>query len=790
MKIAILCGGPSLERGISLNSARSVLDHLASENIEIVPFYFDSHKKIYKISNSQLYCNTPSDFDFKLKQTGIPLTQKKFISALKKIDLVFPIIHGAYGEDGGIQSFLEKNNIPFIGSGSVACKKAFDKYSANQTIKKLGFYTLPAALLKIYHNDHKKIIHEFFSRNKIKRAVVKPASGGSSIGVFSVTSEAEALEKANIIFSKRMDTRIILEPFAQGREFTVIILQNNFNLPVAILPTEIEIDYAQNQIFDYRRKYLPTRQVTYHCPPRFNNYTIEKIQVQAEQIFAALKMRDFGRFDGWVFDDGTIWFSDFNPISGMEQNSFLFQQAARVGMTHHDVLNYIMHHALNRYQLSFPKKDLIMLKKRKPVKILFGGNTAERQVSLMSGTNAWLKLCASKKYFPQPYLLTMDKKVWAVPYQLALNHTCEEIIYNCQNAKKDEARLLMLEMRTRLRLGFSDLEKTNVFFQPKKISFEKFINKAKNQFVFIGLHGGFGENGELQQILKKNKVKFNGPDALISHLCMDKNQTKKAILNLSIDGLSVIPGHEYKLTYFNNFKFEQFQQFWKKICQLLQCKSLIIKPNADGCSAGVVHLYSANDLAKYIEILHHRDLRIPKNTLKEQNNIIEMPTELIKSVLIEKYIQTDDIYIKSNRLNYFRKSGWLEITVGFIENNGQIQVFNPSITVAEGEILTVEEKFQGGTGVNITPPPSNIVSAVKLSIAKKNLEVLIKKLGLKGYSRIDAFLHIKTGNLLIIEINTLPGLTPSTVFFHQALAENPSIYPRQLFEKLIENKGY
>ena len=106
-KIAIITGGPSLERGISLNSARSVLDHLSGDNIDIIPIYFDHKKRAYKISCAQLYSNNPLDFDFKLKKKS--LTNKSLIKVLKGVDIVFPAMHGPYGEDGGIQSFLEKN---------------------------------------------------------------------------------------------------------------------------------------------------------------------------------------------------------------------------------------------------------------------------------------------------------------------------------------------------------------------------------------------------------------------------------------------------------------------------------------------------------------------------------------------------------------------------------------------------------------------------------------------------------------------------------------------------------
>jgi D-alanine-D-alanine ligase-like ATP-grasp enzyme len=116
--------------------------------------------------------------------------------------------------------------------------------------------------------------------------------------------------------------------------------------------------------------------------------------------------------------------------------------------------------------------------------------------------------------------------------------------------------------------------------------------------------------------------------------------------------------------------------------------------------------------------------------------------------------------------------------------------FNPSITIAEGEVLSLEEKFQGGTGVNLTPPPKEIVRSQAVIRARKLAEKLVKEIGIKGYARIDAFMNVRTGALLVIEVNTLPALTPSTVFYQQALAENPQIFPRELLEKIIKNAGY
>lgn len=813
LHLSLITGGPSLERGISLNSARSVLDHLASRQVLIKAFYIDLKKRSFAISPHQLYSNTPSDFDFKLKDMARALSPKEFVTSLKNTDLAFPVMHGNFGEDGIFQTFLEKHQIPFIGSPSFACKRAFDKYKSNQFLKDLGFLTFPVELLKIYQDQNNlQAINSFFQKHNLKRAIVKPASGGSSIGVFSVANPQEAFAKARLIFSKRMDTRAVLEPFIEGKEFTVIILENRFSLPTAILPTEIETDYQNHQLFDFRKKYLPTRQVAYHCPPRFDNLTIEKIQVGAEQLFRAFNMRDFGRFDGWVLPDGQIAFTDFNPISGMEQNSFLFQQSSRVGLSHRAVLEYILENSLRRHKIKFSlnpqpnsphflaqsslqKKNQSTQKTlkgclKKPVHVLFGGNTSERQVSVMSGTNTWLKLKNSENYEPRPFLLAPDNTVWSLPYHLTLNHTVEEILENCKNAEKDHKRLKELEEKVRLRLGL------NLFYSaafpaeklPQKMSMEEFVQKS--EFIFIGLHGGIGENGQLQKLFKQKKILFNGPCHRISQLCMDKWLTSKTIQKLKLKNLFTIPGKILKTDYFHNFQVKDYKAYFQNLLKELQATSLIVKPRSDGCSSGVVHLFSFRDLEKYIGLIQNRVAFIEKNTFSGQTNRIEMPLKKVADLLFEKYIPTDAIKIKEGKLKHLSKTGLIEITTALIERNGKIHVFNPSITVAENEVLSVEEKFQGGTGINITPPPASIVSDKTLKKAKKILKTLAEKLKIKGYCRIDAFLNIKTGRLFVIEINTLPALTPSTVFYHQGLAEKKPIHPTNLIEELIANKGY
>ncbi len=792
MKIALLCGGPSLERGISLNSARSVMDHLEDDGIEVVPIYFDLKKRSYLISKAQLYSNTPSDFDFKLAQTARSLNEKQMVSVLKKTDIVFPAMHGAFAEDGGIQAILEKHNIPFVGTSSDVCKKVFDKYIANEYIRENGFHALPSAVLGIYRDDHETIVKNFFKEHKITRAIVKPAKGGSSIGVFSVRNEKEALEKVRLIFSKRMDTRVVIEPFAEGVEFTSIILQNEFGQPVAILPTEIQTDYSENQVFDFRKKYLPTRQVTYKCPPSFSNEAIEKIQIQAEQLFSLFGMRDFARFDGWLFPDGKIWFSDFNPISGMEQNSFLFQQASRIGMSHRSVLRFIVKCACKRYGILFPKekeeRERNVQKDRRQVNVIFGGSTSERQVSLMSGTNVWLKFRRSKQYDPKPFLLDKEGFVWQLPYALTLNHTVEEIAENCCNAPKDIERLKYLEKRVQKRLGIDIEEAKQALELPKKMKLEEFI--MQSEFIFLALHGGDGESGVLQEKLAEQNVLFNGSRTDVSRLCMDKCETSKAIDKLNINGVIPVPKKLIRVKDLEKLSDKDMEIFWSEMLRDLDSKTLIVKPRADGCSSGIARLFSAMDLKLYVSYVLSGEGRILKDTFKNQKNDIEMPSEAMEEILFEKFIETDVVRVKGGELKHHRKTGWIEITVGILEQGGSRTVFDPSITIAEGEVLTVEEKFQGGTGINITPPPPAIVKQKALKRSKEIVRKIVRHIGIRGYARVDAFMHIDTGNIMVIELNTLPALTPSTVLYQQALSEDPPIYPKELLESIINSAGY
>ncbi|CAM8968148.1 unnamed protein product [Rhodiola kirilowii] len=745
------------------------------------------------------------------------------ISNLKAL----PMIHGQFGEDGGIQGLLEKFNVPFVGTGSRECRQAFDKHEASMELSRQGFITVPNFLVQ--EGDSNEVqLSNWFSKNqldmKMGKVVVKPARAGSSIGVTVAYGFVDSLKKAKEIISEGIDDKVLIEIFLEGgSEFTAIILDvgsaENCQ-PVVLLPTEVELQCLGNvdvnekdAIFNYRRKYLPTQQVAYHTPPRFPLDVIETVTGNS-----------IGRSES-----GTVMFTDINLISGMEQTSFLFQQASKVGFSHSNILRSIIHRACSRYQnITLCNTTSSLLKgsessrltkanDNKKVFVIFGGDTSERQVSLMSGTNVWLNLQAFDDIDVVPCMLAprsvhsstansgeedvRSRQLWLLPYSLVLRHTTEEVLDACMEAIEPARATFTSNLRNHVMNEILDgLAKQNWFSGfdiadelPEAYTLGQWIKLAKEAkaTVFIAVHGGIGEDGTLQSLLEEEEIPYTGPGAAASKICMDKVATSLAINHLSSSGVLTINKDVWKREDLLN---TPPNDIWNGLTSKLLSQTLCVKPSRDGCSTGVARLCCADDLVVYAKALEDSLIRIPPNVLSKPHGVIEMPSPPPESLIFEPFIETDEIVVSSRSSNekqghliWKGKSRWVEITVGVIGKRGSMHSLSPSVTVKEtGDILSLEEKFQGGTGINLTPPPLSIIRTEALERCKRHIELVANTLQLEGFSRIDAFLNVDTGEVLIIEVNTVPGMTPSTVLIHQALVENPPMYPHKFFRTLLD----
>jgi hypothetical protein len=238
---------------------------------------------------------------------------------------------------------------------------------------------------------------------------------------------------------------------------------------------------------------------------------------------------------------------------------------------------------------------------------------------------------------------------------------------------------------------------------------------------------------------------------------------------------------------------------WEAVVTACGTGDVIVKPGHDGCSAGILRLGGPDELRLYLEANASgaSELRGRGFRSLPDDHVIEMPMMPQRSLLFEEFIETDEIAAQNagpsgqSRLAWGgeRDTGWVEVTVGVLGREGEMRALNPSITVAEHKVLSVQEKFMSGTGINLTPPPGPPTGRVlpdAVEQARSHVERVAAALGLAGYARIDAFMHRESGDIIVIEVNTLPALTPATVIYHQAIAERPSIEPRELLEKIVD----
>ena len=940
-------------------------------------FYFDRALRAHAVSAKQMYSNTPSDFDFKLRggagdtsdvsDVSEPAKNPRFfpdpaslashLAARRAV--AFPAVHGTFGEDGSLQAVLEEAGVPFVGAGAGAAAAAFDKALCASALAAAGFPTLRAALVEVYDDGsvpsrsdvHKKLTAWFADESlDPERAwvVVKPCGGGSSLGVSAARGVDEAADAATALLggfetetaesfrNSPRPTRVLVERHAGGgAEFTVVVVETARG-PVALAPTEVEVFPSaegadeRDRVFDFRAKYLPSSRVAYRAPARFGEEGVARVRRRAEEAFRALGLRDCARLDGfymprdhpavsWTNERGanankdasrsseeekpssTVFepvFADVNVASGMEQTSFLFLQAAQAGMSHGAALRGVLASACRRegvparFRSSSEREGAAREPREKTkVYVLFGGNTSERQVSLTSGVNVWLKLRSRPDFDVTPALLAPDgldavgskledATVFRLSYARALRHTVEEA---AEAARAREERFAESFSKTgaaretnetnvvRAALrdgGFfydafdadDDVEK-DALTQSRASSLRAFASLVKNEnaVVFLSVHGGVGEDGTLQAFFETNGVAFTGSGAAASRLCMDKSATGAALAAARLEGVTTC--RKVTVTAWEMSEAlasasaaaggasasddirrrgrdpDPVGAWWARLVASVGGDArdgLCIKPNSDGCSTGVARLRSSADLWQYATAVTRGAA-----TAAVGDQRVAMPSPPPFAFVLEPFVVasavevffderagTENVRFKKDNKDNARlvitneeavitdgqplpergdpergdperdsqsttapRRRLIEITAGVYGAFGAARCLPPSATVAERAcaVLSLEEKFQGGTGVNLTPVPPELIEASVLETIKRRIASAANALGVEGFARVDAFADARTGDVVVIEANTVPGMTPSTVLFHQALAETPSVEPAAFLARAVEH---
>ncbi|MFM1746094.1 MAG: hypothetical protein RLZZ630_2031 [Bacteroidota bacterium] len=588
-----------------------------------------------------------------------------------------------------------------------------------------------------------------------------------------------------ILFAKESESTVLVEAFIRGREFSCIVVEDLDGVPVALPPTEIK---KGRELFDYRSKYLPglSRKIT---PIDLPEKEIESIRSDCERLFKELRFNVYARIDGFYTDDGKIILNDPNTTSGMMPSSFFFHQAAEIGLNPSQFITYIIHASLRNRIRDFRQDTGLsqILKrleqfidashksdsKRLPVGVILGGYSSERHISVESGRNVFEKLSSSDKYEPIPIFLTggsSDLRLYSLPINILLKDNADDIKEKIEHFTVHPIITRIIQRCHELTLRFGSTRNVE---SPRLLSFDEL--KSICGVVFIALHGRPGEDGYLQKQLDKVGISYNGSGPDSSQITIDKYTTNEL---LAKNGL-LVARHKLvtELEWLSNPS-----HFMDSILQEFSFP-FIAKPVDDGCSSAVKIIRSNEQLDAYIRLTFRSAAEMDARLCDVLRIKPKEEFPMKANILIEELIGANDA------------PRFIEITGGMLTSlneTGQrtYEVFEASEALTEGDVLSLEEKFLAGQGQNITParyaanPDDNkIVSAY----VKQQFEKAARILDIDGYARIDAFVRVfgpKKVEVVFIEVNSLPGMTPATCIFHQAAIAHYK--PYDFIDKILD----
>ncbi len=330
------------------------------------------------------------------------------------------------------------------------------------------------------------------------------------------------------------------------------------------------------------------------------------------------------------------------------------------------------------------------------VGVVLGGMSSEREISLESGRNIYFNLNPAR-YEPIAIFLDSAGAFWEIPLQLLVQNTTVDI---SDRLEGEGTRIPYEELRARV------------------------------DFVYIGLHGKYGEDGCLQGLLELLNVPYTGSGVMGSAIGMDKHVQRKLLAEAGIRVPKYVAISEAGWG-------EQSEEILDVVGESLRYPC-VVKPTREGCSTGISVVHGPEGMDAALEEAFLWDT-----------------TALVEEALVG-----------------------MEITCAVVGNR-EFTALPPTETIRKGDFLTVEEKFLPGEGENITPArlPEEKSSQVQAVMVQA-----YRALGLKVYARMDGF--VIDGEVIVTESNTLPGMTPSTCIFHEAAEAGMS--PMEFLDRIID----
>lgn len=338
-RVAVILGGRSGEHEVSIVSARSVMSALDPARWDVVPF---------GVSRSGAWI-TPGETETLLSAgvrsfttAGQPLLRSDALRELASCDIAFPLIHGTYGEDGTLQGFLETAGVPYAGCGVAASAIGMDKALMKALFHEAGIPVAKYGVIRQWEVSDKPDEAASFIESQLGYpAFVKPANGGSSVGITRVRSREDLAQAFAAAFA--YDDKVVVEESVAGQEVECSVLGNE--RPDASITGEVQPD---REFYDYDSKYDSASTTGLHIPARVTEATQERVRQMAIRMYQAMGCEGYARVDFFVRGTEVIA-NEINTIPGFTSISMYPKLWEASGLPYADLLTRILELGFERH---------------------------------------------------------------------------------------------------------------------------------------------------------------------------------------------------------------------------------------------------------------------------------------------------------------------------------------------------------------------------------------------------------------------------------------------------------
>lgn len=365
LRVGVIFGGRSGEHEVSIRSARAVIESIDRKKYDVLPIAISKEGKwlppaeAAKLLPPSVHSFLPDDFA--ARGTGdvailgdpshqglISLAPDRRAPDSEQLDVVFPVLHGPFGEDGTVQGLLEMANIPYVGCGVLASACGMDKVAMKLLFRQAG---LPIGeylwFLRSDWQNNRASVTSRVAREIGFPCFVKPANLGSSVGVSKATNKAELIDSVEL--AACYDRKIIVEAALDAREVECAVIGNDE--PQASLPGEYVVYDEAARFLDYTEKYTNTGHVKFVVPAPLSKSMIGRIQRMAVQVFKSVDGSGLARVDFFLTRDGhKLLVNELNTMPGLTEVSGYPQMWEASGVSFSKIIDRLIQLAFERHK--------------------------------------------------------------------------------------------------------------------------------------------------------------------------------------------------------------------------------------------------------------------------------------------------------------------------------------------------------------------------------------------------------------------------------------------------------